>query len=322
MQPYHKIDERWPIFGCKDYDSYLEKYLVKGQFHEGVPNEIKKSFDIVEHHIAHSWYNYPAYDEALNKVLRTFEMAVKLKCELLSIPVKNNAQKSRKLFDLIKDVSSHEPNKRQSIFLDFLRILRNDSMHENANLFGGSIAYDKILLSVNVINILFASESYMTSLDQLTAQRRKEMESLNGKIFTLESKEKNLLIHTLGLSDTLKLGKDELVLFHVDAVCKLTDDLRNKQFYPRPIPYEILNPVITSKGITGIDFNTKETLKITITDHELNLKAAKNFTKYLYDLKVGEFNINPYLTNMMHDIANGLQKFRYKHYQSLKFNNG
>jgi hypothetical protein len=57
-----------------------------------------------------------------------------------------------------------------------------------------------------------------------------------------------------------------------------------------------------------------------LATEELDLQAARNFQEYLYNIKVEPHNFSPYLTSNMNEIGNGLQKFRYKYYHSIKIN--
>lgn len=317
---YHKVDERWPIFGCKDYESYLNKYLVKGLFHEGVPKDVKESYTVVEFLIAHAWYHYPMYDEALNKALRIFELSIKKKCAILSISIYKSNNKEKRLINLIDEVCKHESNKRQNVFLNFLRELRNLLMHPSENYFGGGIMFGKIQLVVNVINILFAPESFIISLDLLSAKRQKDISFLYSKSMAIFSDEKAILIHNIHLGDVFIRDTEEIILLFVEPVCKFSDEQKEKQVFPNQILYEILNPIITSDRITGIDLNTGFDITIMLATEELDLQAARNFQEYLYNIKVEPHNFSPYLTSNMNEIGNGLQKFRYKYYHSIKIN--
>lgn len=322
--PYHQIDERWPIFGCNNYETYLERYLVKGFFHKGVPDDVKDSYKTVEHLIALAWYHYPMYDEALNKVLRTFELAIKKKCELLSIPIEKvnnkNISKPKPLVDLIGEICDLEPNKHQSIFLNYFRDLRNSLMHPSHHHYAGGIMFGKILLAVNIINILFAPENIIISLEALKAKKQKELKLFENKPIILDSGNKPLLAHSMSFCDAFDNGKNQIVLVYIDLVYHLTDEIRQKQGYPKTIAYEIVNPVVNLEKLSGIDLNTGLPISVSITVKEEHLKESKNFKDYLYSLNTGPpATYNPYLTNRMHDIGDGIQRFHYKHYQSLVF---
>ncbi len=97
--PYHTPDHTWTIFsGVTDFESYAEKFVVKGRFQKDVPPEVVEGYTIAEHIMAHAYYHYPAMDEALVKLLRVLEMAVKMRCKALGITLEilDNKGKTRK----------------------------------------------------------------------------------------------------------------------------------------------------------------------------------------------------------------------------------
>lgn len=317
--PYHQVDERWAILSYKDYQSYLDKLLVKGNFHLGVPEDVKESYKIVEYLIAHAWYHYPMYDEALNRALRTFELAIKKKCILLSIPIVKANNKDKRLVDLMDEICSHESNKRIGIFLKFLRELRNLLMHPSEHHYGGGIAHDKIILVVNTINILFAQENMIVQMDELRTERQKQLSFLTGKPLIVNQNNKAKPVHSLGICDVLNNGKNEIIKISVDLIFILNETIREKRAYPKTMFYEVINPTINSEQITGTEFKTGENISFTIATDKHIVEAHQIVTEYLYSLSAGPpLNINPYLTNHMSDISDGLQKFRYHHYQSIK----
>jgi len=84
---FHEPDSRWAGFGCSSYEHYLDRYLIRGKFHNKVPNAVTDAYITIEYLMAHAYYFYPMYDEALSKLLRTMEMAVKLRCKEIGIDI-------------------------------------------------------------------------------------------------------------------------------------------------------------------------------------------------------------------------------------------
>jgi hypothetical protein len=220
---YHQPDERWSLFGCSDYNDYLKKFMVTGRFHEGVPEDVKKSYETIEQLIAHAWYHYPMYDEALNKLLRTFEIAVKQK----------GKEANRELAQLIKTVCEHEPHKRLSLFLNYLRDLRNHQMHPEKHSFAGGIMYEKIRLTVNIINVLFATESFIKRLNEIENKRRTELAHFSGKSITFIKDNICMLIHELSFGDIFEQREDEVLMICLEPVKIYTEEQRIKKSYPR-----------------------------------------------------------------------------------------
>jgi hypothetical protein len=316
---YHEPDERWKIFGCADYEAYLKKYLVKGLFHISVPDDVKKSYEIIEHLMAHAWYHYPLYDEALNKSLRTFEIAVKQKAEILSIPTKTtnkkNIVRNRDLADLIKDICTKEPGKKQSVFLQYLRDLRNSFMHPDKYSYAGGIMYKKILLSVNIINLLFAPENFMLSLYQLNDDWHKKLKDFSGKALAYTHNDSSMLLHNLSFADVFIKDNEEIVLIYLEPVHIYTDEQRVKKWMPRPEAIELKNATIRNNRISGLDVETNCLIHIDVTSDSTYSAAANEFREYLYGLKDGVFS--PYPTSRLHEIGDGIQNFHYRYFHSI-----
>src|SRR4051812_32380391 len=112
--PYHKPDSIWEIFGGATFPEYCEKYVTKGEFHPNVPEDIVNSYKVVEYIMAHSYYHYPMYDEAITKILLVFEMAIKQRCSQLGIELKTDKNKYHNLQYLINQLCKKESTKNIS----------------------------------------------------------------------------------------------------------------------------------------------------------------------------------------------------------------
>lgn len=109
---YFKPDKTWQSWGWQTYEDYQEKMVIPGRFHDGVPEDIKEDYKTVEYLMAHAFYHYRMYDDALNHLLGTFEMAVKFRAKELEILMerpRNNKGKVYKktLGELIEEVSKN-----------------------------------------------------------------------------------------------------------------------------------------------------------------------------------------------------------------------
>ena len=116
---YHVPDNRWQIFGMDNFANYVEKAVVKGQFHPSVPADIVEAYKMAEYMMAHAYYHYPLYHEALSKVLRIIEMAVKFRCQQIKINLTQIAKRKGKqeegkrvLKHLMDDIAKAEPVKK------------------------------------------------------------------------------------------------------------------------------------------------------------------------------------------------------------------
>jgi len=155
-------DERWRYFGgFTELEKYLAEMVIKGNFHDNVPEDISKSYKTVEFIMAHAFYHWPMYDEAYNKLLRIIEMALKFKAQELGIPVnhvKANGKETPKgmkvLVDQIsKAISAPGGFKR---YLERATYLRNWDSHPTHHSYsGGMLKSSSAMDMINLINILF-----------------------------------------------------------------------------------------------------------------------------------------------------------------------
>ncbi len=158
--PYHTPDSIWTIFsGVTDFESYAEKFVVKGRLHKDVPPEVVEGYAIAEHIMAYAYYRYPAMDEALVKLLRVLEMAVKMRCKALGIALEilDNKGKARKkvLNTLINELAAKEAAKPTKSTLIWLKDVRNYLMHPSEPSLFGSVALGHIRQCVIMLNALF-----------------------------------------------------------------------------------------------------------------------------------------------------------------------
>ena len=156
--PYHTPDSTWEAWDCYTFGQFISKFLVKGVFHPNVPEDVVKSYLIVEHMVAHAWYYYPAMDEALSKALLITEMAVKLRCRELglqtSIKSVNGKILDVKLAKLTDQLLQLEPDKDIEHLLHWARINRNRIAHPNQHSYGMGIMVN-FKFVVSLLNLLF-----------------------------------------------------------------------------------------------------------------------------------------------------------------------
>ena len=111
MRNYYLPDSRWAVSSRQVYE---DRFVVKGKFHNLVPDDIIKEFEIAERLMAYSYYCYPMYDEAFKKLLGMTEMAVKLRCKQFGISLeykdRNGKVRQRTLSYLIDQLLIEEPN--------------------------------------------------------------------------------------------------------------------------------------------------------------------------------------------------------------------
>jgi hypothetical protein len=201
MEEYYKFDERWESFGVSDLKSYEDKFVIKGKFHDLVPKDIRESFITVEYLMAHAYYFWPMYDEAMNKALRILEMAIKLKAKELEIPLKKPDKKGKewdmKQAELIDIIWNGEHFKELKARLDRARKIRNWGMHPDKHYYMGGTTGP--ILSIKVIvaalNDVFRPEKYFVEQYAITKNVQEKLDFFNNNLTVLEYDQPSLLIY-------------------------------------------------------------------------------------------------------------------------------
>ena len=170
MKDWYLPDTRWPFFGINSREDYVQRYVYEGRFHADVPADIVKTCETASQLMAQAWHYYPLYDEAVNKLLFSVEMAVKIHCRQLGLSV----GKGDTLHALIKKLDTAEPAKQLSHQLDIIRQLRNSISHPSHYSFGGVTMGQGILPMINLLNQLFLKESVVIQNAVYLEQLRQE----------------------------------------------------------------------------------------------------------------------------------------------------
>ncbi len=76
---YYKAETLWKNFGAQTREEYVSKFVIQGHFIPSVPEDVLNAYETAEYLMAHAWYYWPMYDEALKKLTGILEIAVKQK---------------------------------------------------------------------------------------------------------------------------------------------------------------------------------------------------------------------------------------------------
>jgi predicted regulator of amino acid metabolism with ACT domain len=133
MKSFYTPDTRWDFYQISDEEEFAEKLVIEGVFHQEVPEDVIEAYETIEYLMAHSYYYWPMYDEAFNKVLFTIEMGIKLKAKELNVPIyekrKGGKKKARSLYNIINDICDADHLGDLKNMLHRSRNLRNMQAH-------------------------------------------------------------------------------------------------------------------------------------------------------------------------------------------------
>jgi hypothetical protein len=276
MIDYYEPDERWEIFGITSREQYEEKYVVKGYFHDGVPNDVKEAFLTVEYLLAHAYCFWPIYDEAFNKILLILEMSIKLKAKQLKIPLSkiNNKGKSIefKLIEVINEICRKSENLKNK--LNRIRTLRNHKMHPVSNSYMGGVGGLKrnIELFVNIINELFRNEEWIISQYEKQQNIQKQLKSFDNTVLVLENNISKLLIFDILQFDV----KDETLFLVFNPILTNTQKALEEHKYPNPIAIAITKFEFQKDNLIGTSYDGNK-IRIYKTDKAENILQFLTF---------------------------------------------
>ena len=149
--------EAWSFFpDANTFENFKEKILPKIYLKNEVPEDVKKSFEVIQNLLDHSYCEYEFLDVAVVKALTTFEMSLKIRYA----QIKNESPGKRKLQGLI-DVFRKE-GYFESDYIEFfthVRDVRNLITHPHMHTIGGIFWTRWILNASCLINDLYEDEA-------------------------------------------------------------------------------------------------------------------------------------------------------------------
>jgi hypothetical protein len=281
---YYKPDTIWKIFGINTEEEFIDRFVIKGIFHSKVCEDISKSYKVVEHALALSYYHYPLYDLAIDKLLRIFEMAVNLRCGDLGIEKvyidNKNKQRFKNLNQLIDELIRNGMIDDFRNILHNIREIRNRSSHQVNHTLIGAIAGQIFYPILNLLNLIFIDkEIHIENQSQFEATKVKILPHRKA-LFKLDHEGQNILAYDIDMHDCFKQGKDWIYIFSFMPV--FTDsELRIKNHQPPERVLRVIkNVIIDDFSFQGFDLILKCNVFIERTD------KAENILKLQFQLKV------------------------------------
>ena len=270
--PYHTPDHTWTIFsGVTNFESYAEKFVVKGRFHKDVPPEVMEGYAIAEYIMAHAYYHYPAMDEALVKLLRVLEMAVKMRCKELDITLetldKKGKTRKKVLNALINELAAKEAAKPTKGTLIWLKDVRNYLMHPSETSLLGSVALGHIRQCVIMLNALFLPEQYFQEAATELNRLRGDCHQFETGLFVLEHAGHRYIVYRSEFVETYFVREEWLVLSAFHAVPADLKGMVAEGHYPPPLVYRIEGLQMEDGKISGTVADSGLPLGLALTDH-------------------------------------------------------
>lgn len=283
-EEYYQPDQRWIDIGITSNELHEKHAVIKGYFHEGVPEDVVKEFTTAEYLMAHAFYYWPMYDEALSKSVFTVEVAIKMKATELNIPLtfktKKGDVRDKRLVDLINEVCDIETYSGFRNVLHKIRELRNLKAHPKRHGFAGPYGSDRYIKHiVNTINRFFETEPYLDNYNQHIESLIQELKDLNEYVLKLEGDGAPFLLSVV--HGFQPVGTDLIVsVFPMRSEYNSTDEGFDVE---SPKIYLFKKFKFEGNIFTG---TTRDGLVITIsaTDKPQNIKAKEEREAYIKQL--------------------------------------
>lgn len=280
MTDYYTPDPIWSSFQVKNQEDYVQKYVIKGNFHSGVHEDVIKSFKTVEYLMAHAYYHWELYDQVLVKLLSIFEMAVKLRSKVLNNPLDYQDRRGKtqtktlvKLIDELK-LFGYPPEVIKD--LHWLRLLRNMEAHPDRHSFAGAMKKKAVIPGLNMINRLFVDPSILTSQNENNTALLKSKNIFSNEVFIHSYKGKNVLVHDLEFLANIELNTGDCEYWKASPVLTDTYKSFSGMKFSSPFIFFIQNVRIENGNLSATDFHTNEPIKLNKTTSEMNLKMYQS----------------------------------------------
>ncbi len=318
-QSYHEPDSTWDAFGIKDFSEFNERNVIKGQFHKNVPEDIIKSYKIVEYLMAHSYYHYPMYDEAITKATLIFEMAIKLRCTQLDIKLKNNNGREKILNNLIKELANKESIKDMSQVFNWIRQIRNFRVHPERMTFGFGVVSNIFHPLVALLNKMFHnSETWSEITNQYNLIEEDFIKTLSTSLI-LNYNDKRYIIHKIELLDAVKVNDSWIynIVLH-PIINNLLKNLIDGKVSP-PLVFTITNLTLHNEKLMGEIYDSNESILIEVNNDERNIETIKKYESELSTLNESKNSSRKFMLDSSYHnfIGKRQNQFQYEFYHLI-----
>jgi hypothetical protein len=285
---YFEADTTWTSFGIKTREQYVERFVFKGKFHTQVHEDVTKSFETAEFLMAHAWYHYRMYDEALKKLLSIFEMAIRLRCKELNIQTecitKKSQRQGRRLFELTKELADFGYPQKIFRAAEWLRELRNMFAHPDRHSFGGGVFAQNVIPIINFLNQVFLPVGYFN--EQIATENKLNglLEKFKNALFVLKENESGTLVFNPALECSIKVNSIWHHFVSFNHVIPDPQKFLEENWVITPVILNLRNIQFYQNGIQGISQESKGIVTILVTTVSWHNEVLENHKKVFDNL--------------------------------------
>ncbi|WP_343635213.1 hypothetical protein [Fluviicola sp.] len=290
MPDYYTPDPIWLTdLKIENQDDYVKKYVIKGNFHSGVHEDVINSFKTVEYLMAHAYYHWQMYDQVLAKLLSIFEMAVKLRSKELDNPLqyqdRSDETKDKELWRLIKELKNFGYPGFVIRDLHWLRKLRNQESHPDGHHFAGAIKKVAIMPGINIINRLFLDPNKLTLQINNDTQMRRDKNIFSNNVFIHSYDGKKILVHGLEFLQNIELESTNCEYWKANPILTDTYESFSRGSFGSPFRFFLTNVRIENGNLLATDFHSNEFVTLYKATDERSLQAYQKHVEELERLE-------------------------------------
>ncbi len=316
---YHTPDTTWAALGYHTFEAFKDKHVIKGRFHKLVPEDVTKSYRVAEYIMAHSWYHYPMYDEAMSKLGVIFEMAVKKRCLDLNIPSKKPNWKgkliNKTLNDFCNNLDKAEPGKKIFLALDWVRELRNMVLHRDKYGFSGAGINHSLAEVVNIINTIFLPEDVVASFYKEKERISGHDGLAKGKPYTVTVGDTRFLVENITWQAAIQDENGWVYLLRASHILKDFPGVLKRQTAVEPFNIALTGIIVHDRSLDATEVTAGKKVMIRIADDPNHLAA---FREQVSGWESGDqFDKHLYTLHIDHHAADVETLFQYRHLCSV-----
>lgn len=306
-EDFLKPDDAWEIFGVKDQDDFISKFLKKGKFHKDVPEKIIRDYEKVERLIFYSYFYYPLIDEAFGKSTRIFEASVNLKFEQLNLKSHKKFESLNSKIDKLQDYFSNE------LISQFKEVkeLRNLFAHHKAGRLMGFAILRAFTHNINMINSIFLEKEEIEKMESSIEDLRKKSEGLKNGLYVLNGRDNYAYLIWAATPYTSWIKDSKLYSLWVFHPVIKADNVENFTQLPNPFFHELEDVQFKENSLTAIDGKTGNKISLKNTNNWAFLKDLDAHNDLSKKLKDADRHL--YALQVKREIALGIAEFIYKY---------
>lgn len=297
-EKYLKRDNRHADLSFAEYCLRIPKFLFKPQ----VPEDVLKNFEVIEHLMALSYFEYRLVDEANSKSLSTFEMAMNIRCLELGLSDRNATFPK-----LITKLSKNNYFETPYNTLKILNRMRDHYSHPKHHSFAGTFLWSRIEWVSYLINELYDDIELRLQRQNLFNSFLKHQQKLDLENYVrLNDEDLSLFLYKMSIA--FVDNKESVPHYHF--ACIPAFDLKqrdeNEILVPMGLRCVLRNVAFAEESILGEDINTGRTITFATAKGTLSRTEAAWANEY--EAKRNKFQYEASLSNVFNEVRNEAYK--------------